>query len=628
MRRTAEKISEMVIAQQMAIQSRLDRMDSDRNLVRLEEFDINNVEGMDVGTDFRSFTTNEPLTFLRKVSSILSDAQLLIQLPYNTMQEQERQRYDLAERFYYGILAHANERLTNRTELEIQDQMAGTVPVRGWGAVLALIRNRDDGTSFPDIRVWDARNVTWESDEDGLTWMCQTTTRTVSRIRSEYPKADFGIRKDDEVMTIHNVFDREHNQVVADDSIMLKDATQHGGTEVPGTILPVGPFPKLTMVDDVEGHDNNMEEDFGESIFAPNRKIYDFLNEVFSLLLQLTSKQVNQTFVHFTNDEGNEMEESPNTTDTTITLEREDRFEPLAYSETTKDVALLVNALTGMVQRGGLNNASYGDVQFSLSGYAITKLSAQERTVFFAVAKCMQSLMSRILQLIGNQFVTGRFNPMTLRGAGNNRDYMQITVTPEMIANLPPPVVKLLPDLPEDDAAKFAMAQQARSGPFGPLFSDRWIRDSLLKFPDAMHMQREIDEQMARLASPAAQSFTLARSSALQGEQELSQMHLTDLKVQRMMQLGQLLQVQAALQQATGQSGIPGGGGPTLPGGNGQAPGLEPEVSPFITQNGSPAPAPRNFGANRPPGAPRQGARQADGAPTNGAGLRDFGVLG
>ena len=117
-----------------------------------------------------------------------------------------------------------------------------------------------------------------------------------------------------------------------------------------------------------------------------------------------------------------------------------------------------------------------------------------------------------------------------------------------------------------------------------------------------------IEEQQAKLASPAAMSFSLARSSAIQGEPELAQLHLADLQFQRMMQMLQMMQLQAVA-QPQGAEGAPpqGGGGPPQGGGGGG--GMAPQALPFMAQNATPPQGISNPGPNRPPGAPRPGAQ-------------------
>ena len=605
MRRSAEDITELVDEVERSTSARQSRMDDDRRLMRLDAFNSNtDVEGREMGTDFRSFTSNEPMTFMRKVVSLLSEAKLLIQVPYGLAQEEERFRYDLAERFYYGILAAVDERLRNKIQPELQDQLAGLVPIRGWGALRVLLRNRDDGTSFPDIKVWDARNVHWQIGDDGLAWVCYKSTRTARDVRGEYPDADLSTFTDEDTLDIYDFYDDQHNTVIGE-GVILKDATEHGSPRTPAVILPVGPMPRVWSENESEGEDNDTESDYGESIFAPNRGVYKSINEILSIYLELAAKQLHQTYIHNTDEEGDEWEENPNSSDAVITIAKEDKFTPLQRIETTKDVTLLAQTITGMLQRGALPYTAYGELSVAISGYAITQLNQQHLTVVAPVAKTIQNLIKDALGLILDQFASGRFNPMTLRGFGNNRDYMQVTFMPEMLANLPPPFVEMSAELPQDDVSRMAMAQQARTGQFGPLLPDRYIRDSILKLPDAVQIQRMIEEQQAKLSSPAAMSFSLARSAAQQGEEELAQIHWTDLQSQRTMQMLQLMQLQMASQGGMGgPGGPPGGGAPAGP------PGMSPQVMPFIQGNGSPAPGPRLAGPNRPEGAPRPGAQE------------------
>ena len=610
MLRSADQIVELVDEVERATSSRQSRMDEDRRLMRLEAFNANtDVEGREMGTDFRSFTSNEPQTFLRKVVSLLSEAKLLIQVPYGMAQEEERFRYDLAERFYYGLLHSVDERLRKQVQPELQDQLSGLVPLRGWGALRVLLRNREDGTSFADIKVWDARNVHWQTGDDGLEWICYKSNRTAKAVRAEYPDVDLGNFTDDDVIDVYDFYDSEHNTVIGD-GVLLKEPTEHGSPRTPAVVMPVGPMPRMWAANDNEGEDNDTESDYGESIFAPNRGVYKSINEIFSIYLELAAKQLHQTYVHNTDEEGDEWEDNPNSSDAVITIAKEDKFAPLPRIETTKDVSLLAQSVTGMLQRGALPYTAYGELSVAISGYAITQLNQQHLTVVAPVAKAIQALLQDAMGLMVDQFMSGRFNPMTLRGFGNNRDYMQVTFMPEMMENLPPPIVELSAELPQDDVARMAMAQQARSGDFGPLLPDRYIRDSILKLPDAAQIQRMIEEQQAKLASPAALSFSLARSAFMQGEEELAQLHFSDLQYQQTIRMLEMMQLQmAAMGGPMGPGGQNGQNGQNGGGGGGQPPGMSPTVMPFIQGNGAPAPGPRNAGPNRPEGAPRPGAQ-------------------
>ena len=95
----------------------------------------------------------------------------------------------------------------------------------------------------------------------------------------------------------------------------------------------------------------------------------------------------------------------------------------------------------------------------------------------------------------------------------------------------------------------------------------------------------------------------------MQGEEELAQLHFSDLQYQQTIRMLEMMQLQMAAMGGpmgpggqNGQNGQNGGGG-------GESPGMSPTVMPFIEGNGAPAPGPRNAGPNRPEGAPRPGAQ-------------------
>ena len=130
-----------------------------------------------------------------------------------------------------------------------------------------------------------------------------------------------------------------------------------------------------------------------------------------------------------------------------------------------------------------------------------------------------------------------------------------------------------------------------------------------------------LDDEKSRLASPQALSFSLAKASFQEGNPELAQIHLADLKLQQMAQQIQTLQAMMVLQSVGQPPRLPSG--PSAPAGSGggannapQPPGFAPEAMSFIAQNGAPAPGPRNAGPNQPPGAPRPGARTPNFGPT------------
>ena len=553
-------------------------------------------DGGDLGTEFRSFTANESQVFARKVIAILAGSNIIFQIPYDQAPEAERRRYDLKEQFMYGVINQTDENLARKVETTLQEQLATYIPLRGWGCVRALLRNMSDGTAWVDVRVWDARYVTWKVGARGLDWACYTTERAVRDLKSEY-NVVFKDHDDDDILTVYDFYDATHNTVVVEDKV-LKKRTLHGSSRCPVAVAPAGPAPRI-FHETVE----QTEEIYGESIFAANRKVFEAINEVNSYWLELTLRAAGGNYVY--NSDEDEDEDQPNPAEggsnQLFTIGENEKLAPLQQAEMTRDTALFSTTITQMVQRGALPYSSYGEVQFALSGFAITQLNQQILTVLSPQFTAMRSIYRQISDLLVDQFVSGKFNPMSLRGFGANKDWFQVELNPQELANLPPIIVIAAAELPQDDIQRLTLAQQARNGP-RPLLPDRFIYDHYLKLPNASVIERQLQEQEAKEATEGAKLFTLMKSAAETGNRKLAMLHFEDLKA---LVLGKKLQL-TQLEQAAAQMGVQPQGGQ----------GVNGSVVPQIALNGGQPNEPRPQPPQpRQPGLVRPGARIGNGPP-------------
>jgi len=576
---TIDEVVRLVEREDQATSRRRARMDSDYKLQRGDPYNTNtDADGGDAGTDFKSFTSNEAGALARKIVAFLSGAQLLLQVPYGHAQRAERGRYDIKERFVLGLLDQADDLLASLIEIPLRNQLAWFAPNRGWISVLALLANQPDGTTVGLARPWDPRNVYWQVGAKGLLWACNRTSRPVAQVLSEYPGAELTFRDEDELVVVYNMFSPTQNGVMTP-GVMLKPWTEHGSPRVPVVIVPVPLQPNIWSPTGAMSQTGVPEsvDDYGESIFATNRPLYNHLNEVLSVTLELMAKAREPGGLVFTDEEDTELEEHPSVKSGVQYLGREDKYQSVPPPETTKDALQLLSTVTAMLQRGGLPYSTYGELSFALSGYAITQLNQQILTVLGPQTQAVGLAIKGIAELWVDQFVSGRFNPVTVRGLGRNKDYMQVTVTPDLIANLPPLKVELVAQLPQDDVARLTAAQSARAGDL-PFLPDRWLWENFLHLPDTALIDSMLKEQLAERAHPAAMSLALAKASAERGETETAKIYLDEyFKFMVLSSMGGNVGGQA-----------PGG----APGGSQGQGGLPASVLSFMAQRGSPGRAP------------------------------------
>ena len=437
------------------------RMDADYKLARSDPYDTNiDAQGDAEGTDFKSFTSTVASAFVKKVVATLSGAKVSIQVRYGAAQTQQRHMYDMKERFAYGVLQEADDALVRLIQLPIHDQLSWFSPNRGWLIGRGIFMNHEDDTTTASIRPWDPINSTWQIGAQGLLWAAHKTRRMLDELQDEWPAAKTIAGQPDDEVDIYEMWTATHNAVFTDGKVFLKKWTRHGSPRCPVIIIPVPTQPKIWS----EGILNS-EDDYGESILATNRSLYNYISEVMSVALDLLEKARRPSAIAFTEEEDSELAEDPNQGEGVQYLGKDDRFQQLVPPETTHDAIQFMTMTMGMIQRGDLPFSTYGDIQFALSGYAITQLNQQMLTVIGPQTRAMGRFIKEMLDLMVDQYVTGAFNPITVRGMGNNKDYMEMDIPPQALKNLPPFRVMVVAELPQDDVAKLQAAQTARQGP-------------------------------------------------------------------------------------------------------------------------------------------------------------------
>lgn len=583
------EVVRMVERVDQATRGRRDRMDADYALQRSDAYNTNtDAEGGDLGTEFKSFTANEAGAFVRKVVAALAAGKLLIQVPYGAALSAQRGQFDLKERFAVGTLGQANDLLASLLEISLHDQLAWFAAVRGWTAVRALLVNKPDGTTIATARPWDPRNVYWEMGNEGLLWVCYRTSQAAAEILAEYPRANLTVDDDDAPVVKYDFYTAKKNGVMTAD-VMLKRWTPHGSPRVPVVIVPVPFQPQIWAANSLTNEQGQPDsvDDYGESILAVNRPLYHHLDETMSIILELMSRAREPSSMVFTDEEDTELLEDPNRRGGVHYLGREDKYLQLQPAETTKDALQFLAGITGMLQRGGMPYSAYGELKFALSGFAITQMNQQIMTVLGPEARTIASTIKGVLDLWLDQFTSGAFYPMTIAGMGRSSEYKRTVMLPEMVADLPPYKVEVVPQLPQDDITRLTAAQTARQGDT-PFLPDRWLLENFMRVEDSTLVDSMLKEQQAGRAAPGALALHLALAATEAGQPEVAELYLDEYTRIR---LKSKLELQKVMQAQPGQPGQPGlPGQPPWPGAEEGPAGVLASILPEVMRRGIPPP--------------------------------------
>ncbi len=579
------------------------RMDDDHKLYRLEEFDA--------GEGYQSYTSNEPQVYADKLISWMTTAEIIIRIPYGNSDREQRENNDSKEKFLAGLLKAADERLINRFQPTVRQQMAWFITLRGWYAGRALLVKDDEGETFVDIQPWDPMHTYWGEGKKGIAWACYKTIKTPSEI-----KAIWGVdlqgegtdNTDEEGIDVYDFYDSEDNIVCTDDTI-LKKRTKHGADRPPVFLGPVGATPLVQSITDTGNKDT--VEDYGESCYKSSRDLFDKHNFMMSVMLELTARSRRQGIKVKSRDGTKTLEEDPYKEGSEIALGQGEDVEPLGLLEMARESGAFMGMVSGEMQRGGLPHSIYGQLEFQLSGFAINTLRQGVETVLVPRLTAMERAYKTIFQLMCDQYISGAFKSIEVSGQDQNRMYFSEEISSDTIKNAGDVEVSLVGQLPQDEMSKMSMAQIAREGPT-PLLSDVFIRDNILGLQSADQMDDSIKVQMSESMLPEAGLWTMLQAALRSGREDLAQFYQGELM--KLFQMKRMEQLQMMQGMAPQGGGMPpqGPAGPPPPMGGGGPPGLPPQVMPNAGLGVPPVAPTAPVGPSVPPGTPRPGAQSSE----------------
>ena len=580
---------------------------------------------------YRTYTSNEPQVVANKLIKLALSSKLTFKITTGRETEEKRTLNQGKKDFLYAALKMGEKTQMKYQRGGIKEQLTYYIAMRGWFAGRSLLRPGADGNTMVDIMPWDPMQVVWDVGPDGLLWACKLSYETYSEVKAAHP----GMRKlttqemdSQERMMVYDYYDGRSN-VVFSESEDIKHGTPHGSPVIPIFLGHTGGQPMSSGhgyygtyqngsfavsgsgYGGYGSYDDSMTR-VGESVYQSTRDIYPKLNFVRSVLLEYVARTQDPPIV--TQSEGGQRSagENPLRTGNEIQADIKDKISALPLPETTDDLKIFLDVVSGELQRGTVSHTSFGELSFQLSGYALNTLT---KNLEDQVAPILNSLMDAYAQISDNlcaQYGTGFFAPIPIPGEMDK-------AMPELIRLADPVETVFKANLPRDMAAEIQMAVTLRTPDASgrPIVDDPFILENILRVEDIEGMSDRINEQMAGALVPTAQLWTYFESALNRGQEDIAREIMMAYQVYQMKQQLelQLLQMQTMMAGMgpgaggpPGHGGGPGGPGPG-PGAGGGVPGISPKVSPQAAM-GVPPPTPFPQGGSLlGPGSPRPGAR-------------------
>ena len=525
-----------------------------------EDYGLYRMNAYDAGTGYQSYTSNAPKILADKIMSYLSNAQMSVRVPMTTKVD-DRDAGNKKEKFIIGALNLADERMQRYGQPSVREQLAFYIVLRGWYAGRAMLNKHSDGTPFVDITPFDPLHVCYEMDEKGIIWLAHKTKRSPSAIKSMY-NVDVEPAVEGESssgITVWDYYSREENGVLVvdgDDEMQVgKKLTKHnvkdanGDPCAPVFLGAVGPAPWIQ--DEISGDDT--ARDYGESIFAANRELYQDLNFAMSAYKTLVRRAVRRPYKIISPDGTTTLDADPWQDGSEVPLPAGTDIRLMDEVTMPLDTAAFVGMISGEIQRGGLSNVSYGELPFAISGFAARILQEGSAHQIEPRVKGITACYKQITEIITMQYEMGGFGPMEVRGRHNDiASYFNEEIKPSDLEGAGAIDIKFGVRMPQDEPQLVTMAQMMRDGP-RPLAPDEWIWENILQINDVDQFKNAISAQQAHVTEPKALLLTLIEGLMQTGEQDKAMIYIDMLrktmKEDQQKETAQDLEFQRILQQ-------------------------------------------------------------------------------
>lgn len=584
------------------------RMEDDHDRYLLKSHVNRDTETKEPLPNYAVYTSNRWRVFADKVISWQTLAEQLIRVKHVEAGGHPEETDNHKERFAIGSLRAADERLSRFMQPTLRGAQAFYATVRGgYIGGRSLLVNRPDGKAYPDITAWDPMHIHWGLGPEGLGWASYKVKKTRAQIRAEYginmqkrgfsfpgfrAKGDTSEDAEKSGIWTYDFYDNTINTCLLEGGEVLKSPMLHGSPRVPVYLSLVGPQPMLQSE-----RQSQLIASVGESVYAPVREVGDKINSIMSIFLEIVERARRQTIVLESRDGKKTLKGDPFKEATAIATATGEKIYTLELQKMATETVAFIQIIDGEWQRGSLPHSSYGETPFQLSGFAITQLRQATETVLASRIQVHESNYTQIVNLLYDQFMTGRFGGMHLSGTDSNRSYFSVNMTPEMLENSCDYSVRMVSQLPQDDASRWQQAEIAKRT---ELLSDEDILNDVLQREDAQQTLDKMNLQKAQKGLPEAILYTLGQAAADRGDMTLAQAYL--------MEFNRLMAQKWGLMPPTNDAGPAGN---EQPGQQQKKPGGPlPQVSPHAMSGAPPEPETSNDGPSRvAPGTPRPGAQ-------------------
>lgn len=459
-----------------------------------KDFDLWKLKPYDAGQGYYSYTSNSPRVLVERVVAILASAKMKARVPLETLlEESERVTASNNEYLFYGA----------RKKQDMRNLMLGmptTQELRAWYGCMRggyvsrpyVYKNEKDETTLEE-GTFDIYNFAYGVGEYGVDWGIIWGNKTRDQILAEF---NFDIHaKEAEVL---EAWDTQgfSVMVMGKGKQWLLEPQEHDLDYCPLFVIKVGACPpNISHYSDVYSSSYS-----GYSLLSQNRDIYPLLNKTLSDMLTVVRRGVKPPIGVWSPGGSETLDEdiwqvakgsaTPFDVNTSV--------KPILEPTMPTDARSLVEIVMSEQQRGGLPHTSLGQLGFRLSGFAVNQLNATIESLIQPFVASLAHGDEIDAHEIISQFGKSKLSSVNVRGRDSRGYAFGYPAAKEL---KPSDVntdweleVRLLPELPKDDAQKIQIAALAKKA---GLMSDIGILDNILEVDDPEAERQMITKEWA-----------------------------------------------------------------------------------------------------------------------------------
>ncbi len=349
-------------------------------------------------SDQIKWISNEPKVFYDTAIALVSSYPPRFRLPLTmNFTPEEKDKMNKAERFLLGIFRSLDARQMARGQVFWLRELAYWV-LSGWYATFCTVRNGANGVEFIADH-WDPLTVYPDWNADGLVRCIRTfevEKKTARMMIYDWQAKGMDVSKymeksGPEQVKIINYWCKDKGGVY--------NALTIGGTEVKP--LTKEPFDDIPIFCGAVGIPEMSSDDWktriGEHIVAANRDMYDYTNQIMSLMVTIMAATAYPNIVTKTVSGAPPFKpEDMRGFGQLVPLRIQDQIELLKHASTPEEALQLLQMMLKQEQKGSLPDVVYGGIGTELSGFAISQLLAAIKYKISPYLTTMQYVISRI----------------------------------------------------------------------------------------------------------------------------------------------------------------------------------------------------------------------------------------